>query len=176
MLTTEQYNQLTIDSIPIVDHIKLRVDALGSDVPAEVKLWMTKITNSVEELYTYPFENKVIADWLKQQEYETVDGKEKSIFRKLVEAFLEIFGFEGSTLDKIINTLEEFVIDDINNVEINKSPAIGEENKSFDDYNQEFNDMGGLDITFSEDLTSITTQDIINMKLANNEIEAVCGF
>jgi len=36
--------------------------------------------------------------------------------------------------------------------------------------------MGGLDIKFSDDLTSITTQDVIDLKLANNEIEAVCGF
>ena len=64
----------------------------------------------------------------------------------------------------------------INNTEIKESPAIGDENKSIDDYNQEFEDMGGLDIRFSEDLTTITTQDIVNMKLANNEIEAVCGF
>jgi len=121
-LTIEQQTALEKESVEIFEFIKQRIQTITNAnelrpkdkkevIPPQVLEWVERLeTSDISELYTYIFEYQDIAKWLANQKYDD-NGKEKSTFRVLIEKLLNVIGgiFDGSILDKMINTLESYV-------------------------------------------------------------------
>ena len=117
---------------------------------------------SFEEAYTNPFEYPELAQWLNEQQSTTTN---QSLFAKFLHAILKVFIKSDSLLNKIISTLEAHTIKETT-TEVETTIVIETPTAN----------PNAIDIDLSQDLYTISTNEIIFQKLINNELTAKCGF